>query len=101
MGKIPFNRLSPAEAERLAMLAEECGEIVQVVGKILRHGYQSHHPDDPETTNLSLLRKELGDLFAVLDLMEDEGLSEARFEAVCALREQKLRYAHHQEDDDG
>jgi hypothetical protein len=23
----PFNSLSPAEAERLAMLAEECGEV--------------------------------------------------------------------------
>ena len=40
-----FNKLTPAEAERLAMLAEECGEVVQIVGKILRHGYDSQHPD--------------------------------------------------------
>lgn len=33
-----FNNLTPGEAERLAMLAEECGEVIQAVGKILRHG---------------------------------------------------------------
>ncbi len=41
-----FNRLTPAEAERLAMLAEEAAEVIQIVGKILRHGYASYHPDD-------------------------------------------------------
>lgn len=41
-----FNGLTPAEAERLAMLSEECGEVIQIIGKILRHGYDSYHPDD-------------------------------------------------------
>ncbi len=31
-----FNELTPAEAERLAYLAEECGEAIQIIGKILR-----------------------------------------------------------------
>ena len=35
----PFNELSPAEVERLAILAEEMGEAIQVIGKVLRHGY--------------------------------------------------------------
>jgi len=39
-----FNGLSPAEAERLALLAEECGEVVQAVCKVLRHGYESTNP---------------------------------------------------------
>jgi len=60
-----FNRLTPAEAERLAMLAEECGEVIQVIGKILRHGYDSYHPADPSTTNRQLLGRELTDLLAV------------------------------------
>ena len=34
----PFNGLTPAEAERLALLMEECGEVVQIIGKVLRHG---------------------------------------------------------------
>lgn len=35
----PFNDLSNAELERLALLLEELGEAQQVIGKILRHGY--------------------------------------------------------------
>jgi len=51
--------LSLAEYERLALLAEECGEVIQVIGKILRHGYDSHHPDGTKT-NRNLLATELG-----------------------------------------
>lgn len=54
--RLAFNGLSPAEVERLALLAEECGEVIQTVGKILRHGYYlgSKESEDvlstPETT---------------------------------------------------
>ena len=34
-----FNKLTPAQAERLAILIEECGEVIQAATKILRHGY--------------------------------------------------------------
>ena len=45
----PFNELTPAEAGAiLRLLAEEMGEALQVVGKILRHGYESYHPSHPE-----------------------------------------------------
>lgn len=57
-----FNKLSPAEAERLAILSEECGEVVQAVGKILRHGYESKHPDGGPT-NRETLERECGDLY--------------------------------------
>lgn len=50
----PFNRLTPAEAERLALLAEECGEAIQAIGKILRHGYESNHPEFTETNRTQL-----------------------------------------------
>jgi hypothetical protein len=42
----PFNRLELAEAESLTLIAEEAGEIVQAVGKILRHGLYTHDPAD-------------------------------------------------------
>lgn len=58
---LPFNELSPAEVERLACLAEEMGEVIQVIGKILRHGYASTHPNGG-ATNRELLQKELGDV---------------------------------------
>lgn len=63
-----FNKLTPAEAERLAILAEECGEVLQIVGKILRHGYESKHPDGGPT-NRELLALELGDLQAIMTLI--------------------------------
>lgn len=63
-----FNELTPAEAERLALLAEEMGEAIQVIGKILRHGYDSRHPDGGPN-NRGLLESELGDVGAAVDLM--------------------------------
>ncbi len=90
-----FNQLTPAEAERLAMLAEEAGEIVQVVGKILRHGFDSYHPENPQTTNRMLLEGEINDLYAVVGL-----LAEAGDIPMCAALDEhvikKLREAHHQ-----
>lgn len=68
-----FNKLTPAEAERLALLAEECAEVVQIVGKILRHGYQSHHPENPTQSNKSTLTKECGDVLAAVALMVANG----------------------------
>ncbi len=36
--------LSPGEIERLAILAEECGEVAQAVGKVLRFGWKASRP---------------------------------------------------------
>lgn len=40
-----FNELTEAQAERLAVLLEEMGELQQAIGKIFRHGYNSCNPD--------------------------------------------------------
>jgi NTP pyrophosphatase (non-canonical NTP hydrolase) len=64
-----FNGLTPAEAERLAMLIEECGEVITAATKILRHGFGSHHPDRPNIRNRQDLERELGDVFAVVTRM--------------------------------
>lgn len=93
-----FNKLTPAEAERLAMLAEEAGEIVQIVGKILRHGYESWHQKDmTRTLNRELLVKEITDLQAVCDLMDTAGdITAATNNQRSIARNQKRKYAHHQ-----
>lgn len=54
-----FNGLSPAETERLALLSEEMGEVQQAIGKILRHGYESIHPDGGRRT-VTILSESLG-----------------------------------------
>lgn len=90
-----FNRLTPAEAERLAMLAEEAGEIVQVVGKILRHGYESHYPGIPSETNRDLLANEVCDFLAVVQMMDEDFNVGGGLEPDDAIAK-KLRFAHHQ-----
>jgi NTP pyrophosphatase (non-canonical NTP hydrolase) len=93
-----FNQLTPAEAERLAMLAEECGEVIQVIGKILRHGYDSYHPANPRVTNRDLLAKELRDVNAVLHAMSRFELSEYSIQDWIGIWERKLQYTHPQEE---
>lgn len=63
-----FNELTPAEHERLALLLEEMGEAQQAIGKILRHGYSSEHPDGGPN-NREILEKEMGDVLSALDMM--------------------------------
>ena len=97
----PFNGLTDAQAERLAMLAEECGEVVQVVGKTLRHGYDSHCPGDPaKVTNRQLLTKEIGDVRHVVrmlcDAMDVAFMGVEQAEQGKAMRVGK--YLHHQAD---
>lgn len=68
------NGLIESEVERLAILAEECGEVVQSVGKVLRHGYASHNPlASSPINNRGLLAKEIGDLRWIISLMLSEG----------------------------
>lgn len=94
-----FNELTQAEAERLAILAEECAEVIQIVGKILRHGYESTNPDaSHKGTNREQLAREIGDLRAAEERMIIcDDISEG--EVIDAQREKfasVTRYLHHQ-----
>ena len=65
---------SLAEEERLALLAEECAEVIVKVGKILRHGYDSINPDNPdEGDNRLQLMKELSDVAFCFELLNRAG----------------------------
>lgn len=92
-----FNKLTPAEAERLAIFAEECGEVIQIVGKILRHGYESHHPDSVRT-NRELLAEEMGHIECIMDRMIYAGgiACTAITAANCNKIATAKRYFHHQ-----
>jgi len=93
-----FNKLSPSEAERLAILLEEMGEAQQAIGKILRHGYESTHPDGGET-NREMLERELGDVhYAVVNLYVCNDINEvAVHEAAREKSENITKYLHHNE----
>lgn len=64
------NTVTPFEEERIALLIEECGEVIQACGKILRHGFNTKYPND-ETgiSNRMVLEKEIGDVLNALSLM--------------------------------
>jgi len=69
---IHFNNLSDAEAERLALFIEECGEAIQAACKVLRHGYQSFDPTvsrKHRITNRGALAKEMGDVRAAMIML--------------------------------
>lgn len=91
-----FNGLSPAEAERLAYLIEELGEAQQAVGKILRHGYESHNPDAPQLgDNRMQLSKELVDVAGAIARMAAAGDVAAHILS-GANPAKGQRYMHHQ-----
>ena len=58
-----------------ACLAEECGEIIQIVGKILRFGASDHHPKRSDIPNIELLNDEFNDLLGIISLLKDSGYS--------------------------
>lgn len=93
-----FNELTPGEAELIALLMEECGEVVQICGKILRHGYESYHPEDvKKISNRFLLMKELGDVEAAIQLMHDAGdIADCTVKGRKKLKlESVVKYLHH------
>ncbi len=70
--KRPIPGLSAAEIERLALLAEECGEVVKAVCKVLRHGYRSESPFGGPINRVALER-EIGNVRAAIDVMIEVG----------------------------
>ena len=67
-----FNQLTAAEDERLALLLEQLGESIQIIGKIQRHGYESYSPDFPAPhgpSNRDRLVHELGDVLMAIDFL--------------------------------
>ncbi len=64
-----------AHQYEIGVLSEECGEVVQIIGKTLRHGYDSYNPDDKsKRTNLDLIHDEIGDVLGATSFAVERGL---------------------------
>jgi hypothetical protein len=99
-GTSHFNALTEAEQERLAILIEECGEVVQAGCKILRHGYGSTNPNIPlSENNRQMLERELGDLMHAMNRMvEQHDLDWYVIERRTFSKPERIKpYLHHQE----
>ena len=59
--------VTPAQLERLAILMEECGEIQQAIGKVLRHGWEGRY--DNGVTNREQLEIEIGDVRVAIRML--------------------------------
>jgi NTP pyrophosphatase (non-canonical NTP hydrolase) len=91
------NNLTPAQVELLAILAEECAEVVQSVCKVLRHGYESTNNGKLPCTNREDLEREMGDLRAAMILLCESGDADKATVHHYADRKLKApRYTHHQ-----
>ena len=95
-----FNQLTPPEAERLAVLAEECAEVIQAIGKILRHGYASRWEGE---SNKDALEKELGHVLHAYDRLVKAGdLSDQTVKISQLFKARDIEpFLHHQEADNG
>lgn len=91
-------KLNDAQRERLALLTEELGEVQMVIGKILRHGYESVHPVRRDLTNRQDLERELGDVLQAVKMMARAGdINENALEYWRLKKWQKVgRYLHFQ-----
>jgi NTP pyrophosphatase (non-canonical NTP hydrolase) len=95
------NELSLAQAERLAFAAEEMGEALQAIGKILRHGYESYNPVvDTGMTNRRELEQELGDVYAAIQMLgEANDVSEhAVGQRMIEKKRTVKQWMHHQDE---
>ena len=96
-----FNKLTSSEAERLTLLMEECGEVIQAIGKIFRHGYESYHPDHHCTyTNRKDLEKECGHVrHSIIRLCEAGDLEKKSIHDEAEKKSiSVVKYLHHQND---
>lgn len=59
--------LSPDQLEALALIAEECAESIAIIGKALRHGLTSCHPDGGQINRVEIAR-ELGQVHAAIEI---------------------------------
>lgn len=64
-----MNMPTLAEAERLVLLIEECAEVQHAACKILRHGFESYHPEIKHDNNRGNLATELGQLKYAINLV--------------------------------
>ena len=93
-----FNKLKPDELERLALLMEDCSEVIHIIGKIIRHGYESTDPTkDDNATNRYLLQEEIGQLlWAVDEMIRLDDVDKGSIIYIRQNRKKKvLEYLHH------
>jgi NTP pyrophosphatase (non-canonical NTP hydrolase) len=77
--------------EIMDILQEECAEVIQAVSKCNRFGLHNAKPGKP-LTNAQHLEGEIGDLLAMIDLLQSKGIiTKAGVAAAQAAKVEKLK----------
>jgi NTP pyrophosphatase (non-canonical NTP hydrolase) len=77
--------------EILLIMQEECAEVTQAISKCFRFGLENHKPGKPKT-NKEHLEEELGDLVAMITLLEMHGVvSQHNIEKAKLAKFEKLK----------
>ena len=77
--------------EVMNILSEECAEVIQAVSKINRFGMDNYKPGKPKT-NREHLEEELGDLMAMIDILQEmDVVSYANIEKAAEAKHEKLK----------
>lgn len=77
--------------EVMDILQEECAEVIQAVSKISRFGLDNFKPGKPKT-NREHLEEELGDLQAMVDILQElDIVSFANIEKAAEAKREKLK----------
>lgn len=84
--------LTPYQDELLEILAEECAEVIQEKSKIFRFGCDEASWNRNGKTHLECLELELGDILAMIELVQQSGigLSVARLEVAKQAKIEKV-----------
>jgi NTP pyrophosphatase (non-canonical NTP hydrolase) len=77
--------------EVMNILSEECAEVIQAVSKINRFGMDNYKPGKPKT-NREHLEEELGDLMAMIDILQEmDVVSYTNIERAAEAKHEKLK----------
>jgi NTP pyrophosphatase (non-canonical NTP hydrolase) len=77
--------------EVMNILSEECAEVIQAVSKINRFGMDNYKPGKPKT-NRQHLEEELGDLMAMIDILQEmDVVSYTNIEKAAEAKHEKLK----------
>lgn len=69
-----LGKTSPEEKEILNITLEESAEVIQSISKILRFGWDSCHPTNPNYTNREHMTEEVGDLICMITILFLKGI---------------------------
>lgn len=85
LAKIRGTLVDPKDLELLALLSEECAEVVQRVSKIIRWGWSA---DFHGSTQYDKLCSELGDVQAIVELLDHNKI--VKYQDIMHKMEEKL-----------